>query len=272
MRSFIWYELQQRRGSMLGWGVGIGSFVMLYSLFYPALPGDLTNLDLSEIQLYQAFGQLQMNSFEAYFSSTIMNFLALLLAIFAVMQGTAALVGEEEQGTLELVATLPLPRWQIVLSKGVALLLTALVILLLALMLALIAFVVVAAQIEVTIGAGDIALAMLNAWPITAIFLMISLFWSALLPTRRIAVAAASLVVIASFLGNNLLPMIPELEPLTRIFPFHYYDASPQIFSTGIDGGNTAILLGGSAIFLLASVLSFARRDLTTGAWFWRWA
>lgn len=218
----------------------------------------------------QAIGQFQMGTFEAYFSSTILNFLAVLIAIFAIVNGTGTLAGEEESGVLELMVSLPLHRWQIVVAKALAMGLSALVILGITAVAGVLAFVAIAGQLETGITAGDLVLPILSAWPITLVFAMIGLFFGALLPQRRHALSLAALVLAGSFLGNNLLPMIEGMEPMVALLPFHYHRIGPAVFTEGVRIADTLVLTGAAAVFLLLAVLSFDRRDLTVGAWFWR--
>lgn len=269
MFSFIRYELNSRRGAIIGWGLGLSAFVLMYSLFYPSLPPEMIEVDYDS-PLYQAMGQFEMATFEAYFASTILNYVALLIAIYAIVNGTGALAGEEESGTLELMVTLPLHRWQVVVSKALAMALSAFLILGIAALAGMAAFAIIQSQIETSITAVDLVLPILNAWPITMVFMMLSLFFSALLPQRRFAAALAVLVLVASFFGNNLLPLVGSLEALTAILPFHYYEGSTAVFTEGIQASDVLMLVGAAVVLLLLAMLTFERRNLTVGAWFWQ--
>lgn len=270
MLSYLWYELQSRRSAIIGWGIGVSFFVVLYSIFYPALPEEMRSLDLMDIVVYQAFGQMDLRSFGAYFGSAVLNFMALLLIIFAVVNGTGTLVGEEERGTLELVVAFPLKRWQIVLAKALAMMLSVFFILLMVVVSAVLVFFVVDAQVETGISSVDLVLPILNAWPIVVVFMMISLFFSALMPQRRYASAAATVVVAASFLGNNFLPMVEGLGALAAIFPFHYYPVGPRLLIDGVPLSDALVLIAASAVFLLLAMVSFSARNVTTGRWAWQ--
>lgn len=270
MRSYFLYELRNRGGSIIGWGLGVSFFVVMYSLFYPSLPTEFTEADLTDNQMYQAFGNFEMGSYEAYFGSIILNFVALIPAIFAVANGTGALAGEEENGTLELMVTLPLHRWQIVVSKALAMAVSAFLILLMAAMGAVVAVIVVSGQTEVTAAPVDVILPVMSALPILLVIMMISLFFSAALPQRRYAAGAATLVVIGSFLGNNLLPQIEGTDAITALLPFHYYERSLAVITDGIRVGDGLILLAAALVFLLLAVWSFSQRNITTGMWLWQ--
>ncbi len=270
MLSYIIYELRRRRGSIIGWGVGVGFFVLMYSMFYPSLPAEMVELNFDEIEIYQALGNFEMGSFEGYFGSTILGFMALLVIMYAVSNGTSTLAGEEEDGTLELMVTLPLHRWEVVIGKAVAMTISAFLILTIVAVMGVIAFVMIAGQIETTLTAGDLILPIFSALPIVLLFMMMSLFFSAFMPQRRFAIGAAAGVVVGSYFGGNLLPMIEGMESITTLMPFHYYERSPDVFAKGIQVGDALVLLVAALVFLLLAVWSFSQRNLTTGIWFWR--
>lgn len=270
MLSYVIYELRSRRGSIIGWGIGVGFFVLMYSVFYPSLPAEMVELDFDDIQIYQALGNFEMATFEGYFGSTILNFMALLVIMYAVTNGTGTLAGEEETGTLELLVTLPLHRWEIVIGKAIAMAISAFLILGIVAVMAVIAFVMISGQIETTLTAGDLVLPVFNALPIVLLFMMMSLFFGAFMPQRRFAVGASAAIVLGSYFGNNLLPMIADMDAVTSLLPFHFYQPSSAIFVEGIRVGNALVLLVAALVFLLLAIWSFSQRNITTGIWFWR--
>jgi ABC-2 type transport system permease protein len=245
-------------------------FVLMYSLMYPAMPAEMLETDWASIEAMQAFGQMDMTSFEAYFASIILTFVPLIIAMFAVDNGTGTLTGEEENGTLELMVTLPLHRWQIVVSKAVAMATSAFLMLCIASIGGVLAAVGVNAQLGTSAAPLAMIVPILNVWPLTLAFMMISLFLSALLPKRRFAAGAGAMIVLVSFLGNNLLPMIESMDGVTALLPHHYYEHNPAIFIDGPDVGNALVLIVVAVIFALLAVVTFSQRNLTTGMWFWR--
>lgn len=78
--------------------------------------------EMMDLAFYQALG-ISMASFEAYAASTITNLIPVILAIYAVINGTGTLAGEEDDGRLETIVALPIPRWQIVTVKALAMVL-----------------------------------------------------------------------------------------------------------------------------------------------------
>jgi len=272
MLSFLRYELTVRRGAIIGWGLGLSGFVALYVVFYPFLPEEMMTMDLNNIPLYQSLGSMDMSTFGAYYASTVLNFLSVFALIFALTSATATLAGEEDAGTLELFTTLPLARWQIVLFKALAMGVALLFVLAISGAAAALLVIAMESLLEQTVLTPLRAFTLaLEAWPITFAYMMISLWLGAYLPTRRVAVSAAAVVVVATFFGNNLAPLVDGLKPLGPFFLYKYYDRSVASISQGsMSTGDLLVLLGVGVAFLGLAVLSFQRRNLTTAAWPWQ--
>ena len=73
-----------------------------------------------DLAIYQAMG-MSFGTFEGCIASTVTNLVPLSCCIYAVINGTGTLAGEEDNGRLELIVALPIPRWQIVAVKALAL-------------------------------------------------------------------------------------------------------------------------------------------------------
>lgn len=270
MGALLRHEVLSRRGAAIGWGIGLSIFVFIYMGFYPQIGEQFRDMDLSQIPAYQIIGNFNMATFAGYFSSTILNFLPILLAVYAIIAGTGALAGEEERGTLELILAQPHPRWQVVTAKAVALLLVTFVILVIAILTVLLIFYVIRDSVEAGVGAADLVVATLYAWPMIAALVMISLFLSAFMPNRRLAAVVATAVLVISYFGNNLAGMAEPLKQLEGLFLHRYYRPSAAVVQGQIEWGNVAVLLGVAFVAYLLAVFFFQRRNVTVGAWPWQ--
>jgi ABC-2 type transport system permease protein len=230
----------------------------------------LQSFDIENIAIYQAMGIGSMNTLEGYASSTIIQFIPILLGIYALINGTATLAGEEDNGTLEMMVAMPLARWQIVTIKAIAMIIATLLIALMAALGAVGVFLAIEGQIETTMTAADLFWAVMSGWPLALALMMISFFLGAYLPSRRIASVVATLVFIVSYFGNSVANLTEQLEPLRPIFLFSYLNVSPQIFTEGVNWGDIAALLAVSVVFFVLALLSFQRRNITVGAWPWQ--
>jgi ABC-2 type transport system permease protein len=270
MLNLLIHELRVRRGAIIGWGLGLILFTLIYLPVYPSMQEQLQSFDIENIAIYQAMGIGSMNTLEGYASSTIVQFIPILLGIYALISGTATLAGEEDSGTLELMVAMPLARWQIVTIKAIAMIIATLLIALMAALGAVGVFLAIEGQIETTMTAMDLFWAVMSGWPLALALMMISFFLGAYLPSRRIASVVATLVFIVSYFGNSVANLTEQLEPLRPIFLFSYLNVSPQIFTEGVNWGDIAALLAVSVVFFVLALLSFQRRNITVGAWPWQ--
>ena len=273
MLELFLYEMRKRRTAIIGWSIGMSVYFVYILLLYPTI-GDqygelLQNLDV-ENSLFQMFGDLgSMSSFSGFFALYAAEYLPLMLAIYAITNGTAALAGEEEEGTLELLLAQPLGRWQIVMAKAAAMMLAVFVVLLVTAIVTVVTFSSMQAQIsETPVTEIDLLMLILFAWPVVMVFMMLSLFLGAYMPRRRMAVTVVTLLLVASFFGNNLAGISEALERMQFLFAFHYYDGQ-AILTEGVPLSDLAILLGAVVFFLALALISFQRRDVTVGAWPW---
>ena len=98
MFSLFRHELRIRRTAILGWGLGIGLFTAYVIILFPQFQPTLENFNLGEIPAYQIFGDFsQIASFAGFVSAEVFTFAPILLAIYAVVNGTGTLAGEEDK-------------------------------------------------------------------------------------------------------------------------------------------------------------------------------
>lgn len=270
MFNLLLRELRFRRNAIIGWGIGLCFLPIVYIGIYPEFADQMTGFeDLMDLAIYQAMG-ISMGGFEDFVASTITNLVPVIIAIYAVINGTGTLAGEEDNGRLELIVALPIPRWQIVTVKAIALGIALFLILAIVAAGAALTMASIADQVETTVTAGDLFMRMLAAWPLVLAFGMISLFLGAFSSSRRAAATIATAVVLISYVGSNLTGMITSLESIQGLFPFYYYDATAKGLIEGQDPINMAILLVISLIAFLLAIFFFQRRNLTVGVWPWQ--
>jgi ABC-2 type transport system permease protein len=267
MLNLLKHELRSRWGAIVGWGIGLFLFGAMYTSIFPEMAEEMAGL--ADLSIYQAMG-IEMGTFEGFIGSTVVLFVPILLGIYVTMASTQTLAGEEDSGTLELVLAMPLHRWQIVSMKALALAVSTLLILVIAGLGNALVLQGIKATWDVNVTPTQLFVAVLNGWPITLAFAMMGLFLGAFLPSRRTAALAMTVIFIASYFGENMAAMVESLDAIKPFSLFTYFDSSTTIFSEGVQGGDVALLLGVALIFFLLALLSFERRNVTVGAWFWQ--
>ncbi|MBP6786452.1 MAG: ABC transporter permease subunit [Candidatus Promineofilum sp.] len=267
MARLIRQELRFRRNAIIGWGVGLCFFPIVYIGIYPSVADQMAGL--GDLALYEYMG-MSLNTFSNWVGSILLVFMPLIASVYAIINGTGTLAGEEEDGRLEMVVTLPLPRWQIVVAKAIALSLALLIMLLVVAGVSVLVFGAIRSQVETDVTGINIFMAVLSVWPLTFALGMIGLFLAALAPSRRVALMLAAAVLIVGYLGPNLAASTTALEPLEPFFLFTYLDASGQAVRDGQAAGNMLVLIVVGLAALALSVFFFGRRNLTVGAWPWQ--
>ncbi len=162
---------------------------------------------------------------------------ALVLGGMAIMIGAGSVAGRERDGTIGLLLANPISRGRLVLESA----------------LALITLYVVAAVVLLGIGllapqVLDVSITGLSVSAFITQLVVGTLFYGFLAlaigswtgkAQATIGISAGVLVI--SFLGSGLLPLISGWEEVTRIFPWYYISAGDPL-RNGIDIGAVAIL------------------------------
>jgi ABC-2 type transport system permease protein len=267
MFRLLWQELKFRRNAIIGWSLGLCFFPIVYISIYPSVAEEMAGL--ADLEIYQAMG-IDLGSFTDWVGSILVLFVPLIAAVYALLNGTATLAGEEEDGRLEMIVTLPLPRWQIIAAKAMALAIAAMIIFLVVSLVAFIVFQTVKGQIETDLVAIDIVIAILAAWPLVFAMGMIGMFLAAFTPSRRIAAMIAAAYLIISYFGDNLTSSTSVLQPLRPLFLLTYLDSTGRAVTEGQQPGDALVLLSIGLVAFALAVFFFQRRNLTVGAWPWQ--
>jgi ABC-2 type transport system permease protein len=271
MLRLLLYELRARRTAVLGWGIGLAVFAGYIIVLYPQFAEPMAAMNLQDITLYQVLGDFSdFASFTGFVSGEVLTFLPILLAIYAIVNGTGTLAGEEDNGTLEPLMALPLPRWQLVMSKAIALGLSLLLIVVIVGLAMAVSFNTLSADVNTGgVAAGDLVIAALAVWPLVAFFAMFSLLMGAIAPNRRTASVIATVFLVFSYFGNNLAGLVDWLKRIQPLLPFHYFGGA-TLLKDGLDARDTLILLAAGVVSLLLALVFFQLRNITVGAWPWQ--
>ncbi len=267
MFDLLIHEIRSRWKAILGWGVGLVLFGAVYISILPMLFEQLKAF--ANLPAYKLVG-MQLGSVEGYIASVILVYAAILLGVYCIVASTSALAGEEDQGTLELIAAMPLSRWEILTAKAAALsVVVSLIVIIAGLGNALVLAIVKINQ-PIDVAPAGLFAALLSSLPLAIGFMMIGLFLGAALPNRRISSTVMTVFFVASFFLKNLAGMVKSIEPLRFFSLFNYYNTAETVFSDGVRFSDILVLLGTAAAFLGLALICFSRRNMTVGAWFWQ--
>ncbi len=258
--------LRDHRTAALWVGVTMFLMALFDVLIYPEYSAQMQDLQLPEY-LEGFIGEAgDLSSPAGFFAAEYFSWIVLLLITVAIIGGTATLAGEEQAGTLDLLLAQPVARSRVVLAKaaGLAVAVT------LAALAGLPGFALGYLLVDVDLSFWRLVAATLYLLPVTLLFLMLSLWLSAALPSRGAAAGVVIGVVVVAYVLNTVGAAVDLLEIPRKFSPFYWADASRVLLHGFHEWWRTLAMLAGAALLLMLAIRSFGRRDLAGGRRDWR--
>lgn len=265
MISLFAKTLGDQRRSLVFWSLGLAATAFLMVMFYPTIAESASAIE----QYFEAIppellalfaGAITDFTSPAGFLNTELFFLIipLLFMIFAIGRGSGAIAGEEESGTLDILLSYPLPRWQVIIAKFASMAVQTFI---LAIVLWL-SLLIGAALVGMEIGWAELFAACISAALLGLSFGTLALAIGCARGSKGLAIGAASGIVVISYFTNALANAVSSVEPYQKFSLFYYYIAADPL-NHGLNAGHAAILLGVSIVLLAAALLFFNKRDLS---------
>ncbi|HUH07879.1 MAG TPA: ABC transporter permease subunit [Egibacteraceae bacterium] len=254
--------LRDWRRGLLGWGLGIGGYLVMAVGLWPAYSQDAEVLESLVAGMPEAvkaaFGITDLSTAVGYLEAQIFSFtLPLLLLVFGIAAGARAIAGDEESGSLELLLAHPVNRRRIVLERFAALATSVAV-------FSLLVFLILAASdslLGLGVGVGPVAAISVSLGLLGLLFGTLALAAGAATGARSVAIAAAVTVAAVGWAADSFGPLIEGLDWLQRLSPFYYYDAARPL-RDGLNAAHAVLLALLTAAALAAGLWRFERRDV----------
>jgi ABC-2 type transport system permease protein len=263
--SIFWLTLRHRWRFTLLWGIGLALIGWVTMAAIPnmesltRLTEAIANMPPVMLQFLGVEDVAELAGPESFLASAYFARAIILMAVFGVVVGLAVSSGEESDGVLDVVLSLPLPRWRLQLERFLAYALIGVIV---------IAFSWLGLWIglrgtELVVNEGSMVNNFIALTPLTLALIAIAMFCGAAFNTRGLAVGVASGVVMAgyiiSFLGGSTEGSF--LNALSPLSPFHYYNAN-AITRDGLNYGDMGLLLAVLVVLVGLSLWLFQRRDV----------
>ena len=95
-------NLRARRWAIIGWGLALAVFAGYIIILFEEFAEQLAGFNIDDIAIYQVMGDFgDFTSFAGFVSAEVFVFLPVLLAVYAIVNGSGTLGGEEDSGRLE---------------------------------------------------------------------------------------------------------------------------------------------------------------------------
>ena len=253
-------DLRLRRRSLIGYALGMAVYALVIVALYPSFKDDAGLNKLTEnggtvAALFGATGSLSSPS--GWLSANLYaNFVPLIALLLTIGYGAVCIAGQDEDGTLGLLATLPLSRRRLAVEKFAAMCLQPLPVALVTMLCAL-----AGPAFQLHIGAGDLMATTVGVLLLAIDFGALAMLIGAATGSRGTALGVASTVAAASYVISSLAPVVHWIHPLRYASPFFYAVGDEQL-ARGLSTGGAAALVGLAVVLGLASTQAFERLDI----------
>ena len=251
-------ELTLRRRSATGYAAGMALYTLVVVALYPSFKNSTSLNGLAGSTAAALFGVTgPLTSPGGWLNGNIYgNFFPLIMLLLTIGYGAASLAGQDEDGTLALLAVLPLRRRTIVVQKAAAMAVQALL-----LAAAVTACVFIGRAFRLTITPGN-AVAISAALVLMGLdFGLVTMAAGAATGRRGTALGIGTSCAAASYLLSSLATTVSWIRP-GRYLSLFYWSAGNDQISKGVSAGDFTVLIVTGLCALLAAAVAFRRCDL----------
>jgi ABC-2 type transport system permease protein len=253
-------DLLARRRDLVGYSVGLAVYALVVVAMYPAFKHSASldkfvQADSTAAALFGVTGKI--SSTGGWLNGNLYaNFLPLVMLLLTVGYGAACLAGQDEDGTLGLVAALPVRRAAVVAQKAAVMALQAG-----ALAVVVAVCVLIGRSFELSVTPATAASVSAAVWLLGLDFGLVTMAAGALTGKRGTAVGLGTALAAASYLVSSLAPVVSWLRPARYASAFYWAVGNGQV-TGGVSLADYAVLGALGLCALYAAVAGFARLDL----------
>jgi ABC-2 type transport system permease protein len=265
MLTTLRYTFTWLRGQILGWGLGIAVLGLIVVPFYDVFEEQREEM-LQMIENYPPeflafFGgdAATIATPEGYLGMYGLALLPIIIGLFAVIVGSGLFASDEENGRLDLIVAHPVSRTGLFWGRLLAFVAATVAIVI----LGWLGFSILLGGSSLDVSWGEMALPFLPVMAQALIYGALALLLSMVLPARRLAAAAAGMVMVASYFLSSLATLNEDLALIARLLPYHYFQGGDAM--KGLNMAWFLGLLAASALLALLAWWRFERRDIRVG-------
>ncbi len=250
---------------MLYWGIGLASFGLMIVLMIPVF-------DVQQFkEMLETFPPMMLAMFgigadielfttnEGFVAIGFFGKFALIFAVYPVVMGMRITANDEDNGTMDILLSLPIQRMHMIIERFLAYSLSIVGVVI----MIYIGMIIGVAMSGVDLNMNTLSAVIFNLIPVLIFVLAFTLFIGTLVRRRQIALGIVTAFVIASFMLQTIGAMAVGTiaEPIGAVSFFTYYNAG-TILADGIVWTHIAGLVALSTILLSLSLYRYEQRDI----------
>lgn len=253
-------DLRLRRRALIGYAVGLGVYALVIVALYPSFKNDSSLNKFTEngnaaAALFGANGPITTPT--GWLNANLYaNFVPLVVLLLTIGYGASCLAGQDEDGTLGLMVSLPVARRRLVLQKVATLGALAIAISIITALCA-----IAGRGFGLTVSTRGLFGVTIGVILLGIDFGVVAMLIGAATGSRGSALGITSGLAAASYLISSLAPAVHWLHPARYASPFYYAVGNGQL-DHGIGAAPVGLLVGVAAALLVAAVSAFDRLDV----------
>lgn len=258
----LWKSLTDKVRSIASWTLGVIAIVTVQLSVYPTIRDSATemgNIADAFPEAFQKIFRMQDYTSEVGYLNTEL-FSAVLPLIFlgvGMTWGARLTTEEEDEGTADLLFTLPISRFQYTLTRFLA----AVIVLLIVGSALLVTLLIGARILDFSVAISTFAT---GAWVLFVLGLLFgsgAAFLGALTGRRAFALGTTVTLAIGFFVLYSLAPLVDVIDATMPFNPLQWTIGTQPLLE-GFDWGYSLITIGLTAAFVAATFVLFERRDI----------
>jgi ABC-2 type transport system permease protein len=263
--TMFWNTLRLNIRQVVLWGIGLAILGFLIMVAIPdqealdSYSGVVGSMPEELIQFMGVTDSALIATPNGFVAFGFFAYGLIVMAVFAVMSGMSITANEEDDGLLDVVLSLPIPRWRLWLERYLAYaVITVLIV--------LVSFLGLAIGNQVSnldFDLGRLFEGTLNMIPGTLAMMAMTAFLSVVLPRKSMALGVATAVITAGYFIDFAAEIIQNnfVDVLKVFSVFTYYD-SQTVVQDGLVVSDVMVLLVVAGFLVIGGIMAFDRRDV----------
>ncbi len=251
-------DLRLRRRLLLGYTLGMALYTLVIVVLYPQFKDQASLNRLSGSTAAALFGVTgSLTSPSGWLDGNLYeNFLPLVMLLVTIGYGASCVAGQDEDGTLSLVTTLPISRRGALLQKAATLGVQAALVALVTMVC-----VIVGRKFDLSISFANLAGMSLGVALLGLDFGLLALAVGSWTGSRGLALGVTSAVAAGSYLMSSLAPVVAGIRPAKYASLFYWSIGNGQL-ERGLSTAAATVLVIVAAVLLAVSAVALDRLDL----------
>jgi beta-exotoxin I transport system permease protein len=267
MNGTIFIETLRRNWrQIMWWGLGMGMLGAMVILIVPnadMLQEYAKLVKAMPESMIQAFGV--QNAEEVATPAGFLNFSyfsygLIVMATYAAVAGLNVTANEEDAKIMDVLLSLPVARWRVVLERflAYALIIVAILVVTFLSLWGTLFFVP-----DFKMDTSILLQSTLNMLPSTLLVLAVTLLFAAFFRRKGTATALAAVVIMGSYFLDVIgRAASASIANTLRVISFYTYYDSGAVIQNGLNWGNVLVLVVAAVVCVGGGIWAFQRRDI----------